>query len=507
MELLQNTALELGTLIRNRELTAVEAMEAVYKRMETEEKKYHCFLMADRETALEKARLVQKQLDQGWQGGILAGVPMAVKDNICTRGVRTTCASRMLENFVPPYTASSVRNLEESGAVLVGKTNLDEFAMGSTTEYSAFGLTRNPWDLTRVPGGSSGGSAAAVAAGECFFALGSDTGGSVRQPAAFCGVVGVKPTYGLVSRYGLVAYGSSLDQIGPITRNVADAAAVLSVVASVDPLDATSLAGEEKDFLSGLIPDVKGLRIGIPKEYLAGIKEDALRKEISRAVELLEAAGAHVEEFPLIMTEYAVPVYYTLATAEASSNLARFDGVSYGYRSTSAQNLREMCEKTRSEGFGPEVKRRILLGTYVLSAEHYEAYYQKAQRVKTRLCQVYQEAFEKYDIILGPTAPGGAPKLGEGNADPMQMYYSDFYTIPASLLGAPAISVPCGLNEEGLPLGIQFMGKRFSEKTLFRTAFTYEQMRGNWETEEGRTEEGRTEVWRTEDIRKRGMAE
>ena len=502
MEILQNTALELATLIRNRELTAVEAMEAVYDRIETEEKKYHCFLTADRENALEKARLVQKQLDHGWQGGILAGVPMAVKDNICTKGVRTTCGSRMLENFISPYTASSVRNLEEIGAVLVGKTNLDEFAMGSTTEYSAFGPTRNPWDPTRVPGGSSGGSAAAVAAGECFFALGSDTGGSVRQPAAFCGVVGVKPTYGLVSRYGLVAYGSSLDQIGPITRNVADAAAVLSVVASVDPLDATSLAGKEKDFLSALIPDVKGLRIGIPKEYLAGIKVDALRREISRGVELLEAAGAHVEEFPLTMTEYAVPVYYTLATAEASSNLARFDGVSYGYRSVSAQNLREMCEKTRSEGFGSEVKRRILLGTYVLSAEHYEAYYQKAQRVRTRICQVYQEAFEKYDIIMGPTAPGGAQKIGEGQEDPMQMYYSDFNTIPASLLGAPAISVPCGLNEEGLPLGIQFMGKRFSEKTLFRTAFTYEQMRGDWKTEDLRAKD-----WQTGDIRKRGMVE
>ena len=475
MKLLSLSAVELSAAIREGKTTAPQALEAVLAQIDRTEETWHCYVTVDRERARERAEAVQRQIESGALRGPLAGVPMAVKDNLCTQGLKTTCASRMLENFVPTYTAEAVRRLETAGAVLVGKTNMDEFAMGSTTETSCHGVTRNPHDPCHVPGGSSGGSAAAVAAGECFFALGSDTGGSVRQPAGHCGVVGMKPTYGTVSRYGLIAYGSSLDQIGPLTKDVADCAAVLTALASHDTKDSTSVSREDTDFTAALTEDVKGLRIGIPNDYLGEGLDREVQTAVLRAADVLQEKGAAVERFDLSLVEYAIPAYYTIAAAEASSNLERFDGIKYGYRTEEYAGLHNMYKKSRSEGFGEEVKRRIMLGSFVLSSGYYDAYYLKALKVKALIKKAFDEAFAKYDLILGPVAPTTAPKLGESLADPIKMYLGDIYTIAVNLAGLPGISVPCGQGEKGLPIGLQLIGDCFQEKKILRAAYAYEQ--------------------------------
>lgn len=476
-ELLAMTAVELGRAIREGRTTAPEAMQAVLEEIGQKEEQYHCYITIDREGALARAEAVQEKILAGELTGPLAGVPVAVKDNICTEGMLTTCASRILDNYIPTFSAEAVRNLEKAGAVLIGKTNMDEFAMGSTTETSAYGVTRNPRSPEHVPGGSSGGSAAAVAAEECFFALGSDTGGSIRQPASYCGVVGMKPTYGTVSRYGLVAYGSSLDQIGPLTKNVEDCAAVLEAVASWDSKDSTSMNREDTDFTSALVKDVRGLRIGIPRDYFGEGLDGEVRQAVCQAAELLRQNGALVEEFDLSLVEYAIPAYYTIAAAEASSNLERFDGIKYGYRAKEAQGLHQMYKATRSQGFGPEVKRRIMLGSFVLSSGYYDAYYLKALKVKAMIKKAFDRAFAEYDCILGPVAPGTAPRLGESLSDPIRMYLGDIYTISVNLAGLPAISVPCGQDGGGLPIGLQLIGDCFQEKKLIQAAYTYEQLR------------------------------
>ncbi len=472
MNIVDMTAVQLSAAIMEGRTTAVEAAEAVLARIEKEDKKYNCYVTVDRDGALAQAKAVQAKIEAGELTGPLAGVPVAVKDNLCTEGMRTTCSSKILENFVPTFSAEAVVNLEKAGAVVIGKTNMDEFAMGSTTETSAYGVTRNPWNTDHVPGGSSGGSAAAVAAGECYFALGSDTGGSIRQPASFCGVVGLKPTYGTVSRYGLVAYGSSLDQIGPLTKNVADCAAVLEVIASHDIKDATSINRKEEnkdtDFTAALVDDVKGMKIGIPRDYFG----EGLDGEVKDAV--LAAKGAVVEEFDLSLVAYAIPAYYTIAAAEASSNLERFDGIKYGYRAASFEGLHDMYKKTRSEGFGAEVKRRIMLGSFVLSSGYYDAYYLKALKVKAMIKNAFDDAFAKYDLILGPVAPTTAPRLGESLSDPLKMYLGDIYTISVNLAGLPAISLPCGKDSKGLPIGLQLIADSFQEKKLIQAAYTYE---------------------------------
>lgn len=475
--ILNCTAVELSGKIRAGKYTAVEAMEAVFERIGEKEETYHCYITADKEAAFKRAEAVQREIEAGRLTGPLAGVPAAIKDNLCTRGVLTSCASRMLSNFVPPYSATAVENLERAGAVLVGKTNMDEFAMGSTTETSYYGVTKNPADPAHVPGGSSGGSAAAVALGECFMALGSDTGGSIRQPASYCGVVGLKPTYGMVSRYGLVAYASSLDQIGPLAKNVEDAAYLLQAIASYDEKDSTSRKEAERNFVDALTEDVTGMRIGIPRDYFGQGLDKEVRSAVLTAAETLKKAGAVVEEFDLGLAEYAIPAYYTIASAEASSNLERFDGVKYGYRTEEFTGLHNMYKKTRSEGFGAEVKRRIMLGSFVLSSGYYDAYYLKALRVKALIKQSFDEAFAKYDLILGPVAPTTAPKLGTSLADPLQMYLGDIYTISANLAGLPGISVPCGRDRSGLPIGLQMIGDCFAERKLIRAAYTYEKLR------------------------------
>ena len=592
MELLSLSAVQLGRLIKEGKATAVEAMRAVLEQIDKSEELYNCYVTIDREKALKKAAEVQQKIESGELSGPLAGVPVAVKDNLCTEGMATTCASRILGNFIPTYSAEAVLKLEQAGAVVIGKTNMDEFAMGSTTETSAYGPTRNPHNPEHVPGGSSGGSAAAVAAGECFFALGSDTGGSIRQPASHCGVVGMKPTYGTVSRYGLVAYGSSLDQIGPLCKTVEDCAVVLETIAgpvftgrkSDSPrcgaegirhaqkiplskeqetkpdasqccaessqrraessqrraessqcraessqcraessqcraessqrraessqcraensqfraenreservsavTDSTLICRADTDFTTALRKDVKGMRIGIPKAYIpeteknqengAGGLSPEVRGAVLEAAGVLKANGAVVEEFDLGLVDYAIPAYYTIAAAEASSNLERFDGIKYGYRDENAQELHQMYKETRSRGFGEEVKRRIMLGSFVLSSGYYDAYYLKALRVKAMIKKAFDEAFEKYDCILGPAAPTTAPKLGESLADPIQMYLGDIYTISVNLAGLPAISVPCGTDGAGLPIGLQLIGDCFQEKKLLQIAYTYEQLR------------------------------
>jgi len=486
-ELLSLTAAELGRAIKTGETTAVEAMELVLEQAGRTEKEYNCYVTLDRERALAKAAAVQKKIEDGDLSGPLAGVPVAVKDNLCTEGMLTTCASKILENFVPTYSAEAVRNLERAGAVLIGKTNMDEFAMGSTTETSFYGPTKNPYHVEHVPGGSSGGSAAAVAAGECFFALGSDTGGSIRQPASYCGVVGMKPTYGTVSRYGLIAYGSSLDQIGPLTKSVEDCALVLEAVASYDVKDSTSVRREDTDFTSALIKDVKGMRIGIPRDYFGEGLDPEVRAAVLAAAQALKAEGAVLEEFDLGLVEYAVPTYYTIAAAEASSNLERFDGIKYGYRAREAEGLHQMYKKTRSQGFGSEVKRRIMLGSFVLSSGYYDAYYLKALRVRAMIKKAFDDAFESYDCILGPVAPTTAPKLGKSLSDPLRMYLGDIYTISVNLAGLPAISLPCGIDRKGLPVGLQLIGNCFGEKKLLRAAYTYEQLHGpKWSVQGGK---------------------
>lgn len=478
MDILEYSAVELSAAIREGRITATDAMEAVLARIDAREKDINAYVTIDREQAMRAAAAAQAKIEKGELTGLLAGVPVAVKDNICTQDLLTTCASKMLAHFVPTFSAEAVVSLEKAGAVIIGKTNMDEFAMGSTTETSAYGETRNPWNTAHVPGGSSGGSAAAVAAGECFFALGSDTGGSIRQPASFCGVVGLKPTYGTVSRYGLIAYGSSLDQIGPLTKNVADCAAVLELIASHDSKDSTSVRREDTDFTSALVDDVSGMKIGIPRDYLGEGLDAEVKEAVLAAAKVLEERGAVVEMFDLSLVEYAIPAYYTIASAEASSNLERFDGVKYGHRTDACEGLHNMYKKTRSEGFGAEVKRRIMLGSFVLSSGYYDAYYLKALKVKAMIRKAFDDAFAKYDLILGPVAPTTAPKLGESLSDPLKMYLGDIYTISVNLAGLPGISVPCGTDSGGLPIGLQLIADSFQEKRLIQAAYTYEQNRG-----------------------------
>ena len=477
MDILEYSAVELSAAIREGRITATDAMEAVLARIDAREKDINAYVTIDREQAMRAAAEAQAKIEKGELTGLLAGVPVAVKDNICTQDLLTTCASKMLAHFVPTFSAEAVVSLEKAGAVIIGKTNMDEFAMGSTTETSAYGETRNPWNTAHVPGGSSGGSAAAVAAGECFFALGSDTGGSIRQPASFCGVVGLKPTYGTVSRYGLIAYGSSLDQIGPLTKNVADCAAVLALIASHDSKDSTSVRREDTDFTSALVDDVSGMKIGIPRDYLGEGLDAEVKEAVLAAAKVLEKKGAVVEMFDLSLVEYAIPAYYTIASAEASSNLERFDGVKYGHRTDACEGLHNMYKKTRSEGFGAEVKRRIMLGSFVLSSGYYDAYYLKALKVKAMIRKAFDDAFAKYDLILGPVAPTTAPKLGESLSDPLKMYLGDIYTISVNLAGLPGISVPCGTDSGGLPIGLQLIADSFQEKKLIQAAYTYEQNR------------------------------
>lgn len=477
MDLMSLTAVELGKKIQAKEVTVEEAVKAAIASIKAKEEKINSFVTIDEEGALKKAAEVQAKIDAGELKGALAGVPVAIKDNMCTEGLLTTCSSKILYNFIPTYTSEAVKRLEDAGAIIVGKTNMDEFAMGSTTETSAFGATKNPWDTEHVPGGSSGGSCAAVAAEEVPFALGSDTGGSIRQPSSFCGVTGIKPTYGTVSRYGLIAYGSSLDQIGPIAKDVTDCATILEAIASYDTKDSTSVNRDDLKFTEALVDDVKGMKIGIPKDYLGDGLDPEVKSAILAAADELKKKGAVVEEFDLGLVEYAIPAYYVIACAEASSNLARFDGVKYGYRTKEYTDLHNMYKKSRSEGFGPEVKRRIMLGSFVLSSGYYDAYYLKALRVKALIKKAFDDAFAKYDVILGPAAPTTAPKIGESLSDPIQMYLGDIYTISVNLAGLPGISLPCGMDKNGLPIGLQLIGDCFKEKNIIRAAYSFEKTR------------------------------
>ena len=475
MDLMKLTAVQLSEKIRAGEIRVAEAVQAALDAIEEKDQTINAFITVDREGALKAAEEIQKKIDAGELTGPLAGVPVAVKDNICTKGLKTTCASKILYNFVPTYNAEVIENLRRAGMVVVGKTNMDEFAMGSTTETSFFGVTRNPRNPEHVPGGSSGGSCAAVGAGEVLCALGSDSGGSIRQPSSFCGVTGLKPTYGAVSRYGLIAYGSSLDQIGPVARDVRDCAALFSVIASHDRKDSTSVELEDYDFMGALKDDVFGLKVGIPNEYFGEGLDPQVKERVLHAAGLLEQRGAQVEHFDLGMLEYAIPAYYVIASAEASSNLERFDGVKYGFRAEEYRGLHDMYKETRSQGFGPEVKRRIMLGSFVLSSGYYDAYYLKALRTKALIKKSFDQAFAKYDVILAPAAPTPAPKLGESLSDPLAMYLGDIYTVSVNLAGLPGISVPCGSTGEGLPVGVQILADCFQEKTILQAAYTLEQ--------------------------------
>ncbi len=474
MELYEYSAHELAKMYRNKEATVPEVINAIYKRIEEKEPKIKAYLSLDKENALAQAKEIQSSFDKGEELPILAGIPVAVKDNICTKGMRTTCASKMLENFIPPYDATVIKKLKENKCIIVGKVNLDEFAMGGSTENSAFQKTTNPHNTDYVPGGSSGGSAAAVAALETVLALGSDTGGSIREPASFCGVVGLKPTYGVVSRFGLVAFASSLDQIGPFAKDVTDTALLLNAICGRDEADSTSVDIGDVDYTKALKKDVKGLKIGLPKEFFGdGINEEVKEAVLNKVNELKEK-GAVVEEFSMPIVDYALSIYYILSSAEASSNLSRFDGVKYGYRSEKAEGLNELYENSRSEGFGPEVKRRIMLGTYVLSAGYYDAYYNKALKARTLVVDEFNKAFSKYDVIIGPTVPTTAFKLGEKTSNPLEMYLADICTVPVNIAGVPAISVPVGTDSKGLPIGMQIIGKAFDENTILRVAYNTE---------------------------------
>ena len=478
MSLMSLTAVELGRKIKAKEVTAVEAAKAAIEAVKAKEDKVNSFVtVVDEEAIIKRAEAVQEAIEAGKLTGPLAGVPVAIKDNMCTEGIKTTCSSKILYNFVPTYSSEAVKKLEEAGAVIIGKTNMDEFAMGSTTETSAYGETKNPWNTEHVPGGSSGGSCAAVAAEEVPYALGSDTGGSIRQPSSFCGVTGIKPTYGTVSRYGLIAYGSSLDQIGPVAKDVTDCATILETITSYDEKDSTSVKRDDTKFTEALVDDVKGMKIGIPRDYFGDGLDPEVKESVLAAAKVLEEKGAIVEEFDLGLVEYAIPAYYVIACAEASSNLARFDGVKYGYRTEEYTDLHNMYKKSRSEGFGAEVKRRIMLGSFVLSSGYYDAYYLKALRVKALIKKAFDEAFAKYDVILGPAAPTTAPKLGESLSDPIQMYLGDIYTISVNLAGLPGISLPCGVDKSGLPIGLQLIGDCFKEKNIIRAAYSYERTR------------------------------
>ena len=472
------TALELGKEIKEKRISVREAVQASLEQIHKYEDIVHAYVTLTEEAALAQADEIQKQIDDGILTGPLAGVPMAIKDNICTEGIETTCSSKILRGFVPPYSAEAALNLKKAGAILLGKTNMDEFAMGSTTETSWFGPTKNPWNTEHVPGGSSGGSCAAVAAGETFFALGSDTGGSIRQPSSFCGVTGIKPTYGTVSRYGLIAYGSSLDQIGPIAKDTADCAAILETIASYDKKDSTSVKREAYNFTAALTGEVKGMKIGIPSDYLGeGLDED-VKKAVLAAAEALKERGAEVEFFDLGMVEYAIPAYYVIASAEASSNLSRFDGVKYGYRTPEYEDLHEMYKKSRSEGFGAEVQRRIMLGTYVLSSGYYDAYYKKARAAQRKIREEFANAFEKCDVILTPVAPTTAYEIGSKTTNPLEMYAGDICTVSVNIAGLPGLVQPCGFDENHMPVGMQLIGPRFGEQTLLNAGLAFEQASG-----------------------------
>ena len=475
MEIIELTVHELKEKLAKKELTVQEVTKAYVDRINEKEKDVGAFVTTLCDEALEEAKSIQEKIDAGEIKGELAGIPIGIKDNICTKGIKTTCSSKMLENFVSPYDATVVEKLKEQHMIDLGKLNMDEFAMGASTEYSAFHVTRNPWNLNTVPGGSSGGSAAAVAANLVPWALGSDTGGSIRQPAAFCGVVGLKPTYGLVSRYGLVAFASSLDQIGPITKDVEDAAMLLNVIAGHDERDTTSENREKIDYTKCLKNDVKGLKIGVPKEFFGeGINEE-VKVKLKEAIEKYKEMGAEVEEFSLDIANYALATYYIIACAEASSNLGRFDGIRYGYRTENFTNLKEIYKNSRSEGFGDEVKRRIILGTYVLSSGYYDAYYKKAQQVRTLVRKEFDKAFEKYDVLLTPTSPTVAFEIGTRSSNPLEMYLADICTVSINIAGLPGISVPCGVDSNGMPVGMQLIGNRFDEEKILNAAYTYEQ--------------------------------
>ncbi len=479
MKLNELTISDVRRLLDNREITPRDVLDDTCKRISEVEDRVRAFITLTNDTAYVMADAAGEAIMSG-KAYLLTGVPVAVKDNMCTRGIPTTCASKILYNFIPPYESTVTGRLTGQNYVMVGKTNLDEFAMGSSTENSSFHTTKNPWNLDCVPGGSSGGSAAAVAADECIAALGSDTGGSIRQPAALCGIVGLKPTYGRVSRYGLVAFASSLDQIGPITKNVTDAAIMLNSISGCDHCDSTSAPVDVPDFALALGQDIRGLKIGIPKEYFVGGMDKEVEDAVHTAIKKLESLGAFVVEVSLPHTGYAIATYYILATSEASSNLARYDGVKYGFRA-GGKDLLEMYMNTRAQGFGPEVKRRIMLGTYALSAGYYDAYYKKAQQVRTLIKQDFDDAFTQADVIVTPTSPSAAFKIGEKATDPLQMYLSDIFTISINLAGVPAISIPCGFTKANLPIGLQIIGRHFDEEAIFKVAYAYEQST-NWHT-------------------------
>ena len=475
MNITELTVHELQQKLKSKELTIAEILESYCNRINEKEPEVEAFVTTYLEEAKAEAQKVQEKLDNGENLGEYAGIPIGIKDNLCMKGTKTTCSSKMLENFVSPYDATVIEKLKGENIISLGKLNMDEFAMGSSTESSYFKKTKNPWNLNKVPGGSSGGSAAAVAANMVPWALGSDTGGSIRQPASLCGVVGLKPTYGLVSRFGLVAFASSLDQIGPITKDVRDSAMLLSLIAGHDEKDTTSEEVEKKDYTKALKNDVKGLKIGVPKEFFGeGINEE-VKKELTKAIETYKELGAEVEEFSLDVAKYALATYYIIACAEASSNLGRFDGIRYGYRTPEYSNLKEIYKKTRSEGFGAEVKRRIILGTYVLSSGYYDAYYKKAQQVRTLVSNEFSKAFEKYDVILTPTSPVTAFNIGEKSNNPLEMYLADICTVSINIAGVPAISIPCGVDSEGMPVGMQLIGNKFEEEKILNAAYTFEQ--------------------------------
>lgn len=475
MEIIDLTVHELQEKLKSKEITIEEVTKAYVNRIKEKEGDVQAFVTTLEDEAVEQAKSIQKDIEDGKVTGNFAGIPIGIKDNMCTKGVKTTCSSKMLENFVAPYDATVVEKLNDEHLINLGKLNMDEFAMGASTEYSAFKKTRNPWNLNTVPGGSSGGSAAAVAAKMVPWALGSDTGGSIRQPAAFCGVVGLKPTYGLVSRYGLVAFASSLDQIGPITKDVRDSAMLLNLIAGHDERDTTSENMPKKDYTKALKNDVKGLKIGIPKQYYGEGINPEVKAKLEEAIETYKKLGAEVEEFSLDIADYALATYYIIACAEASSNLGRFDGIRYGYRTENYENLKDIYKNSRSEGFGPEVKRRIILGTYVLSSGYYDAYYKKAQQVRTLVKKEFDEAFKKYDVLLTPASPTVAFGIGTKSNNPLEMYLADICTVPVNIAGLPGISLPCGVDKNGMPIGMQLIGNRFEEEKILNAAYTFEQ--------------------------------
>lgn len=475
MNITELTVHELQEKIKNKELTITEINEAYVKQIKEKEPEVQAFITELTDQVMEQAKKIQEKRDNGESVNELAGIPIGIKDNICTRGVKTTCASKMLENFVSPYDATVMNKINAEEMINLGKLNMDEFAMGSSTEHSYFKTTKNPWDLSRVPGGSSGGSAAAVAANMVPWALGTDTGGSIRQPASLCGIVGLKPTYGLVSRYGVIAYASSLDQVGVLTKDVQDGATLLNVIAGHDEMDSTSVDVGAKDYTKSLQKDIKGLKIGIPKEFYAEGINPEVKAALYEAIEKYKEMGAVVEEISLDIAQYALATYYIIACAEASSNLGRYDGIRYTHRSPEAKTLKEVFKKSRSEGFGAEIKRRIILGTYVLSSGYYDAYYKKAQQVRTLVMNEFNKAFEKYDFIVTPTSPTTAFKIGEKSTNPMEMYLADICTVSINIAGLPAISIPCGVDDQGLPIGMQIIGKKFDEETIIKAAYAYEQ--------------------------------